>query len=136
MSVNKVILLGNLGDDIKMHHFDNGNCVGNFPLATNESYKDKDGNKVDKTEWHNVVVRNKTAETIEKYVKKGDQIYLEGKISTRKWQDENGNDRYTTEIHCFNFSFVNSKQTDNQNSQPQNTASGVKDEDDLPSFLI
>ncbi|MCB0447957.1 MAG: single-stranded DNA-binding protein [Gelidibacter sp.] len=109
MSLNKVMLIGNLGDDIKMHHFDNGNCIGNFPLATNESYKDKDGNKVDKTEWHNIVVRNKTAEIMEKYLKKGDQVYVEGKIATEKWQDDKGADRYTTKIHVFNFTFLSNK---------------------------
>lgn len=132
MSVNKVILLGHTGGDVKMHHFDNGNCIGNVSLATNETYKNKStGEKVSETQWHNLVFRNKTAEIVEKYVKKGDQIFVEGSIKNRKWQDSSGQDKQTTEIHVFNFSFVGSKNNDNQ--QGSSNGSGYDDNpDDLP----
>ena len=93
------MLIGHLGDDVKIHHFEGGGSIGRFPLATNESYTKKDtGEKVTETEWHNIVVRNKAAELCLKYLSKGDRIYIEGKIKTRKWKTEDGNDRYTTEI--------------------------------------
>jgi len=106
-SLNKVMLIGNLGDEVKMHHFDGGGCIGRFPIATNENYTNKTtGEKVSNTEWHNVVVRNKAAEVCEKYLSKGDKIYVEGKIKTRKWQSEDGVQRYSTEIHVNEFNFL------------------------------
>ena len=84
-SLNKVMLIGNLGDDVKIHHFEGGGSIGRFPLATNESYTKKDtGEKITETEWHNIVVRNKAAEICLKYLSKGDRIDIEGKIKTRK----------------------------------------------------
>ncbi len=109
-TLNKVMLIGRTGDDIKMHYFEGGNCLGRFPLATNETYTNKTtGERVTNTEWHNIIVRNKAAEICEKYLKKGDLIYIEGRIKTRKWQDENGVERYSTEIQCMDFSFLSSK---------------------------
>ena len=109
-SLNKVMLIGNLGDEVKMHHFDGGGCIGRFPIATNENYTNKTtGEKVSNTEWHNVVVRNKAAEVCEKYLSKGDKIYVEGKIKTRKWQSEDGVQRYSTEIHVNEFNFLSNK---------------------------
>ena len=105
-SLNKVMLIGNLGDEVKMHHFDGGGCIGRFPIATNENYTNKTtGEKVSNTEWHNVVVRNKAAEVCEKYLSKGDKIYVEGKIKTRKWQSRNcWNGNYCA---CYrNFTFA------------------------------
>ena len=103
-TINKVILIGHLGDNVKVHYFDGGGSVGRFPLATNESYTNKTtGEKVTNTEWHNIVVRNKAAEICEKYLTKGDKIYLEGRIKNRKWQGEKGEDRYTTEIIVNEF---------------------------------
>jgi len=96
--VNKVILLGNLGKDPEVRHLDNGKAVANFSIATNESYKNKQGEKVTNTEWHNVVLWSPLAEIAEKYMKKGDQVYIEGKITTRSWDDQDGNKRYTTEV--------------------------------------
>ena len=117
-SLNKVMLIGNLGDDVKIHHFEGGGSIGRFPLATNESYTKKDtGEKVTETEWHNVVVRNKVAEICLKYLSKGDRIYIEGKIKTRKWKAEDGNDRYTTEINVDQFTFLTTKKI----SESQNT---------------
>tara|TARA_B100001057_G_scaffold104590_1_gene102025 strand:- start:284 stop:724 length:441 start_codon:yes stop_codon:yes gene_type:complete len=109
-SLNKVMLIGNLGDDVKMHHFDGGGCIGRFPIATNETYNNKvTGEKISNTEWHNIVIRNKAAEICEKYLKKGDKIYVEGRIKTRKWQSEDGVQRYSTEIHVSDFNFLNTK---------------------------
>src|SRR5690554_95844 len=109
-TLNKVMLIGRTGDDVKMHYFEGGNCLGRFPLATNETYTNKSTNeRITNTEWHNVVVRNKAAEICEKYLKKGDLIYIEGRLKTRKWQDENGLDRYSTEIHCTDFNFLTPK---------------------------
>ncbi|MGB1307893.1 MAG: single-stranded DNA-binding protein [Oceanihabitans sp.] len=109
-TLNKVMLIGHLGDEVKMHYFDGGGCVGRFPLATNETYTNKQTNeRVTNTEWHNVVVRNKGAEICEKYLSKGDKVYIEGRIRTRKWQDDSGNDRYATEIQCVDFTFLSTK---------------------------
>ncbi|MCP9198926.1 single-stranded DNA-binding protein [Gramella sp. GC03-9] len=109
-TLNKVMLIGHTGDDVKMHYFEGGGSIGRFPLATNESYTNRTtGERVTSTEWHNVVVRNKAAEICEKYLKKGDKVYIEGRIKTRKWQDDQGNERYQTEIHCTEFTFLTPK---------------------------
>ncbi len=108
-TLNKVMLIGHTGDEVKMHYFENGNCVGRFPLATDESYTNKSGEVVTNTEWHNINVYNKAAEICEKYLKKGDKVYIEGRIKTRKWQDQQGVDRYTTEIQCTDFTFLTPK---------------------------
>ena len=109
-TLNKVMLIGHLGDAVKMHYFDDKNCVGRFPLATNETYTNKQTNeKVTNTEWHNIVVRNKAAEICEKYLNKGDKVYIEGRLKTRKWQDDKGTDRYSTEIQCVDFTFLTTK---------------------------
>ncbi|WP_417290589.1 single-stranded DNA-binding protein [Corallibacter sp.] len=142
-TLNKVMLIGHLGDEVKMHYFEGGGCVGRFPLATNETYTNKQTNeRVTNTEWHNIVVRNKGAEICEKYLSKGDRIYVEGRIKTRKWQDDSGNDRYSTEIQCTDFTFLTTKNESlNQASsqQPQaNNQTKPKDhniedgDDDLP----
>ena len=119
-TLNKVILIGNVGDDVKIHQFDDQNKIGRFPLATSESYTSKDsGEKITQTEWHYIVVRNKVAEIFEKYVKKGDKLYIEGKLKTRKWQDNNGQDRYTTEVIVNEFTFLTPKSGDSQSHAPQ-----------------
>jgi len=125
-TLNKVMLIGNLGDEVKMHYFDDKNCVGRFPLATSETYTSKQTNeRVTNTEWHNIVVRNKAAEICEKYLSKGDKVYIEGRIKTRKWTDDKGMDRYSTEIQCNEFTFLNTKndQQQAQSSQQANTTS-------------
>jgi single-strand DNA-binding protein len=115
-TLNKVMLIGHLGDEVKMHYFDDKNCVGRFPLATNETYTNKQTNeRVSNTEWHNIVVRNKAAEICEKYLTKGDKVYIEGRIKTRKWTDDKGMERYSTEIQCSDFTFLT-----NKNEQPNN----------------
>lgn len=149
-SLNKVMLIGNVGTEIKAHYFDGGGSVANFTLATNESYVNKTTNqRVTNTEWHNIVVYNKLAEIFEKYVKVGDKIYVEGRLKTRKWQDESGRERYTTEVLVSEFTFLprgekssstnktseesKKQETSWKNNQPQDS-SGLKqeEEDDLP----
>ncbi len=98
MSVNKVILVGRLGKDPETRYMTNGEAVTNVTLATSENWKDKSGEKQEKTEWHNLVFYRRLAEIAGEYLKKGSQIYVEGKITTEKWQDKEGKDRYTTKI--------------------------------------
>ena len=137
-TLNKVMLIGHLGDDVKMHYFDGGGSIGRFPLATNESYLNKSsGEKINNTEWHNIVVRNKAAEICEKYLSKGDKIYIEGRIKTRKWTGEDGNDRYSTEINVNEFTFLSTKKEDSSGSESSNSSSENLDApttgiDDLP----
>jgi len=97
-SVNKVILIGNLGRDPEMRFMPNGEAVCNFSIATTDSWKDKAGVKQDRTEWHNIVMYRKLAEIAGEYLKKGSGVYVEGRLQTRKWQTKEGQDRYTTEI--------------------------------------
>tara|TARA_B100000524_G_scaffold346208_1_gene246035 strand:- start:165 stop:605 length:441 start_codon:yes stop_codon:yes gene_type:complete len=142
-TLNKVMLIGHLGDDVKIHRFEDGGCVGRFPLATNETYMNKQTNeRVSNTEWHNIVLRNKAAEICEKYLSKGDKVYIEGRIKTRKWQDDNGNDRYSTEVNCSDFTFLSNKgdiPNQDQNTKPEietksekNISAQVNEADDLP----
>jgi single-strand DNA-binding protein len=113
-TLNKVMLIGHTGDNIKMTYFEGGGCIGRFPLAPNEFYnKNTTGERVTNTEWHNIIVRNKGAEVCEKYLKKGDKVYIEGRLKTRKWTDDQGNDRYSTEIQCTDFTFLTPKNSDN-----------------------
>jgi single-strand DNA-binding protein len=98
MSVNKAILIGHLGKDPEVRYMPNGEAVANVTLATSETWKDKSGEKQEKTEWHNIVFYKRLAEIAGEYLKKGSQIYVEGRITTEKWQDKEGKDRYTTKI--------------------------------------
>lgn len=97
-SVNKVILVGNLGKDPEVRYAPSGNAVANFTLATNEQFKDRDGNKQERTEWHRVVFWGRQAEVVGEYLRKGGMCYVEGRLQTRKWTDKDGQERYTTEI--------------------------------------
>ena len=142
------MLIGHTGDEIKMHYFEGGGCIGRFPLATNESYTNRTtGERVTSTEWHNIVVRNKAAEICEKYLKKGDKIYIEGRLKTRKWQDDQGRERYSTEIQCTDFTFLTPKNENMTQGAPTQTPAnpqsqdtpkeapdpiGYNEEDDLP----
>ncbi len=109
-TLNKVMLIGHLGEDVKMHYFEGGNCIGRFSLATNEVYINKsNGEKINTTEWHNLVVRNKAAEVCEKYLTKGDKIYVEGKLRSRQWQTEDGTQKSTVEIIVTEFTFLSTK---------------------------
>jgi single-strand DNA-binding protein len=144
-TLNKVMLIGHLGDEVKLHYFDGGNCIGRFPIATNESYTNKDGERVTLTEWHNIVVRNKAAEICQKYLVKGDLIYVEGRIKTRQWKAEDGQTRYSTEIQASDFTFLSNKKEDKKASvsqppsppplverPPVAPADNDSDSDDLP----
>lgn len=149
--VNKVILIGNLGKDPEVRHLDNGASVANFSIATTESYKDKNGQKVDQTEWHNIVLWRGLADISEKYLKKGDSVYIEGKLRTRSWEKD-GVTRYTTEVVGDQMTMLGGKRNSDDsgqdyssnNSQPssgkmQETSSGAaqtpntdSEMDDLP----
>ena len=138
-SLNKVMLMGHLGDEVKMHFFEGGNSIGRFTIATNESYTKKStGERITTTEWHNIVVRNKLAEICEKYLSKGDLVYVEGRIKTRQWNDDSDNKRYTTEIQVVDLQFIktkkknNSKNEVNPSANKENTDSSSVEEDDLP----
>ena len=139
MGINKVILVGNVGKDPEVRHLDSGVAVTTFSLATSETYKNKEGQKVTNTEWHNVVLWRGLAEVAEKYVKKGNPLYIEGKIRTRSWDDKDGNKRYTTEIIADVMQMLGSKQSseDAAASAPENSSAVDIDkmpaeEDDLP----
>lgn len=108
--VNKVILIGNLGQDPEVRYMPNGNAVANVTVATSETWKDKNtGEQQEKTEWHRVVMFRKLGEIAGEYLKKGSKVYIEGRLQTRKWQDNNGQDRYTTEIVADNMQMLDSR---------------------------
>lgn len=120
--INKVILVGNLGKDPEVRYLEGGTAVANFTLATSENYTDRSTNeKKTITEWHNVVLWRGLAEVSEKYLKKGSQVYIEGKLRTRKWQDKEGNDRYSTEIVGDSMQMLG-KKDDTSSFQHQNNA--------------
>tara|TARA_B100000927_G_scaffold278212_1_gene260670 strand:- start:25 stop:465 length:441 start_codon:yes stop_codon:yes gene_type:complete len=142
-SVNKVILIGNLGKDPEVRHLENGASVANFSIATSENYKDrKTGEKVSQTEWHNIVVWRGLAEIAEKYLKKGDKIYIEGKLKTRNWMDQEGKNRYTTEVIADNMTMLGKLSENkphsesNQNLEKKSVTtddfSDPNEDDDLP----
>ncbi|MDM1521682.1 single-stranded DNA-binding protein [Empedobacter falsenii] len=124
-TTNKVLLIGNLGDDVKLHHFDEQNCIGRFPIATTESYISRTGERITETEWHNIVTRNKLAELCDRYLKKGDKVFVEGRIKTRKW-DDNGQMRYTTEIVANSIEFLTPKIDHEQRQTMQNEQNKVQ----------
>lgn len=137
MGVNKVILVGNVGKDPDVRHLDSGVTVASFPLATSETYRNKESQKVTNTEWHNIVVWRGLAEVVEKYVKKGDPLYLEGKIRTRSYDDKDGNKKYITEIITDNMQMLGSKQSNenasSEEKQPEtDIETPLQEEDDLP----
>ena len=108
--INKVILIGNLGKDPEARSFPNGGSVTNITVATSDSWRDKDGNQQERTEWHNVVFHNKLGEIAAQYLRKGSKVYIEGALRTRKWQDKtSGADRYTTEIHANEMQMLDGK---------------------------
>ena len=139
MSLNKVMLIGNVGKDPELKSLETGNKVVTFSMATSEVYKDKHGERQEKTEWHNVVMWGNRAEVLNKYVKKGSKLYIEGKITTRKWKDKEGNDRYSTEIVAVDFRFLQTGDVVKRNnpndgrSKPSNSQSQpMPQDDDLP----
>ncbi len=110
--INKVILVGNLGKDPEVRHLEGGAVVAKFPLATSETYKTKDGQRVDQTEWHNIVMWRGLAESAEKYLRQGSLVYIEGKIRTRSWDDKEGNKRFATEIVADTMTMLSSRKPD------------------------
>ncbi|EKD31211.1 MAG: hypothetical protein ACD_77C00368G0004 [uncultured bacterium] len=110
MSLNKVLLIGNVGKDPEVRHLENGSMVARFSIATTERYKDKNGEFQEQTEWHNIVCWRALAERIEKFVKKGSQLFIEGKIRTGSWEDKTGQIRYTVEIVADNIQILGRKQ--------------------------
>lgn len=141
-SVNKAIILGRLGKDPEVRNFQNGGKVVNFSVATSERWKDSDGNQKERTEWHNVAIFNEhLAGIAEKYLRKGAQVYLEGRLETRKWQDQSGNDRYTTEVVLPRFGgaiTLIGGRGDGDNDSPANDAPRQRKApaDDLDDDLI
>jgi single-strand DNA-binding protein len=127
-SVNKVILLGNIGKDPEVRETKAGNIV-NLVMATSEKYTDKSGQKQENTEWHNLVVFGKLADVVTKYVKKGDKLYVEGSITTRKWEDKEGNTRYNTEIKVRDLTMLGGGE-----KKPQPVAAGIDEDDDQLPF--
>ena len=123
--VNKVILIGNLGKDPEVRYLDNGVAVANLSLATSENYKNKDGEKVTQTEWHDIVLWRGLAEVAEKYLKKGSSVYIEGKLRTNKWVDKEENTRYKTEVLADKLTMLGRSQNQEQSSESTS-------EDDLP----
>lgn len=135
--VNKVILLGHLGKDPEAASTKGGTMISNFSIATSETYKDKEGNKQEKTEWHRIVAFGKLAEICNEYLHKGKQVYLEGKLQTRSWEDDKGNKRYATEIVCFQMQMLGGKGEGNgsENKEPSaEDGHGNSDEDDDVPF--
>ena len=139
-SVNKVILVGNLGKDPEMRYMPNGDAVCNITIATTDTWKDKQtGEKKEATEWHRVVFFRKLAEIAGQYLKKGSQVYIEGALKTRKWQDKDGQERYTTEIVADSMQMLSGKRDDSErepspvteHSAPKGNAF-VDDDDDIP----
>ena len=142
MSVNKVILLGRVGSDPEVKYMPSGNAVLNLSIATNRKFKNQEsGAYEDKTEWHRVVYFGKLAEIVEKYLDKGSSVYVEGKLQTRKWQDKNGADRWTTEIVGSELTMLGSRSSGSNNSMASdqsespfpedNSGEGLTD-DDIP----
>ena len=117
-SVNKVILVGNLGRDPETRYTTNGDAVTNIRVATTDTWKDKNGEKQEKTEWHTVVFFGRQAEIAGEYLKKGRQVYIEGRLQTRKWQDKEGQDRYTTEIVADRMQMLGSREGGGASSAP------------------
>ncbi|WP_242923704.1 single-stranded DNA-binding protein [Pontibacter liquoris] len=123
-SVNKVILVGNLGKDPEIRHLEGGVAVARFPIATSETFKDKNGAKQERTEWHNIVLWRGLAEVAEKYLRKGQSVYIEGKIRTNNYQDKEGVQRYSTEIVADNMTMLGGRSENggSGNFQEQSTA--------------
>jgi len=137
-SLNKVILIGNLGQDPEARFTPQGTAVTNLSVATNESWKDQSGEMQDRTEWHRIVMYGRMAETASEYMKKGQMVYVEGRLHTREWEDQNQIKRKTTEIRCDNFTMLGRRSDAPQGTNPENPAPLSKPkpetdgDDDLP----
>ena len=138
MSVNKVILVGRVGNDPEIKHLEGGRAVATFSLATSETYKNREGKKITNTEWHNIVLWGGLAGVVEKYVNKGDQLYVEGKITQRSWDDKEGVKKYRTEINAREMTMLGSgkKKEDKPAETKEDSLPETKQEEpgeDLPS---
>lgn len=140
MSINKVILLGNLGKDPEIKTMSNGKQLANFSVATTESWKDKSGERKSKNEWHNIVVYSDGLVKVCQYLKKGSKVYLEGQLQTRKWQDKSGNDKYTTEIvlQGFNSAMVllDKKESSGNTAQSYSSRDNTSQVEELDDSMI
>jgi single-strand DNA-binding protein len=134
-SVNKVILMGNLGRDPEVRFMPNGDAVCNFSIATTDTWKDKAGERQEKTEWHNIVMYRRLAEIAGEYLKKGRPVYLEGRLQTRKWQTKEGQDRYTTEVIADSMQMLGGRDgpAPAQESQPSSQPEARDEFDQTPS---
>lgn len=145
MSLNKVMLIGNAGKDPEIRHLENGVAVVTLPIATTERYKDRNGEVKEQTEWHNVVFWRSLADIVEKYVRKGSQLFIEGKLRTRSWEDQTGQKKYATEIVAENLRLLGRRGDNNDNQTQQssqhynkpavstnNDVNTMEDADDLP----
>ncbi len=135
MSLNKVMLIGRLGRDVELRYANNGNAVGNFSVATSEQWKDKEGNKQERTEWHNIVAWGKLAENCSAYIRKGSQVYVEGNIRTRSYDDKVGTKRYVTEIVAQQVKFLDpsGKKTEANKDLDEDSSRGAQaGDDDIP----
>lgn len=137
--VNKAIIIGNVGQEPEVRYTQLGSAVCNLPVATSESWKDKNtGDKKENTEWHRLVFFGKLAEIVNEYVRKGSKIYAEGRLQTKKWQDQSGTDRYTTEIVCSEMQMLDSKSSSSEQQQSQGSqqeqsqGGGDPFDDDIP----
>lgn len=144
--VNKVILVGNLGIDPEVRTLENGTKLARIRIATSDAYTSKDGQRIEQTEWHNIVLWRQLADVAERFLEKGRQVYIEGKLQTRQWKDREGNDRYTTEVVADNLQLLgrapsgshseqgNAGQSQSQPSpkSTQPAATAQQEEDDLP----
>lgn len=138
-SVNKVIILGNLGRDPELKYMPSGDAVCNFSIATTDTWKDRDGNQQEKTEWHNIVAFKRLAEICGEYLKKGKQVYIEGKLQTRSWEDKDGVKKYTTEIVANQMQMLSRRDEAIEDSyspppsaQSEPPQTNDNDDDDLP----
>lgn len=136
--INKVILIGNLGKDPELRNFEGGNVVANFTLATTEVYRDKNQQKVEHTEWHNISMWGKLADIAGKFLRKGSKVYIEGRIKSRSWEDKEGNKKYITEIVAESFTMLDKRNPGSNNddihSHEATASAGSNDimSDDLP----
>lgn len=134
-SLNRVEIIGRLGKDPEVRYAQSGNAVCNMTIATDESYTDREGTKVDKTEWHRAVCYQKQAENCGQYLKKGSLVFVEGSLQNRKWQDQQGQERYTTEIKAQRIQFLDRKDGGKTGGRPQQGGRSQRNDDDLgPSF--
>jgi len=132
--INKIYLLGRLGKDVEVQTLNSGSIIGKFTIATSENYKDKDGNKKEQTEWHNCVLWGSRAEKLAQFVKKGDLLHVEGKVTHRSYEDKEGNIRYVTEVVVRDFSFLPRQTQVQKKANPQDMTFAEADDDNSLPF--